>query len=174
MRTTLLALLLGALTFAATPQTLASQTATPNAVYVELLGSGGLFSLNYERRVSSARVRIGVGSWTASDLFGAGEEAFVVLPLTLSHVSGRGNHHLESGAGVTVGNSKFTSSFDGTTTRSGFVTLTGLVGYRYQKPGSGFIFRALFTPLYGLGEEAVAYPDRGFFPSIGISLGAAF
>lgn len=173
MRRTIL-LAFGALTFAATAPRLAAQASTRNATYVELLGSGGVFSLNFERRVGAVHMRAGVGSWTAADLFGAGETSIVTVPVTLSRVRGSGRHHLEAGGGLTLGHRKFTSAFDGGTTGSGFLTLTGLVGYRYQKPGSGFLFRAMFTPLYGLGDEEAAYPDRGFFPSFGLSLGAAF
>lgn len=41
-----------------------------NAAYVELLGNGGLYSFNYERAVRAVRLRIGIASWTAEDLFG--------------------------------------------------------------------------------------------------------
>lgn len=30
------------------------------------------------------------------------------------------------------------------------------------------------TPFYGFGEEDVAYPEKGFFPSFGLSLGYSF
>lgn len=174
MRAAVLFLSLGAIVFAAAPARLAAQATPENAIYVELLGSGGLYSLNYERRIGTARARVGFSNWTVDDLFGAGKDRYTVLPLTVSHVAGSGNHHLESGGGVTIGHTAFSSSFDGSRTSSGFVSLTGLLGYRYQKPASGFIFRAVLTPFYGFGREQVAYPDQGFFPSFGISFGSAF
>jgi hypothetical protein len=42
------------------------------------------------------------------------------------------------------------------------------------QPAPGFIFRAVLTPFYGFGGEQVAYPDRGFFPSFGLSFSSAF
>jgi hypothetical protein len=45
------------------------------------------------------------------------------------------------------------------------VLLTGIVGYRYQKPAGGFQFRAVFTPLAGEG---------GVVPWAGVSFGYAW
>lgn len=150
-----------------------AQDARPNVAYLELLGSGGAWSANYERAAGAFRLRLGLASWSAGDSFGAGTTAYWTVPLTISHVAGAGNHHLESGAGVTFGRSDFTSSFDADE-RSQFTTLTAILGYRYQKPGGRFVFRAVLTPLFGLGTEDAAYPEKGFFPSVGISVGRAF
>jgi len=166
--------MLAALTVAATPLRVSGQVESRDVVYAELLGNGGLFSINYERRVSAVHMRVGFASWTIDDLFGIGQDRFTVVPVTVSHLVGSGSHHLESGGGVTLGVSEVTSGFGGSSTSAGFVSLTGIVGYRYQKPTGGFIFRAALTPFYGFGREGVAYPDRGFFPSLGISFGAAF
>ena len=179
MRTSVLALALGTLAFASASQRLAAQAPANNAAYVELLGSGGVASLNYERRIGAVRARVGYGGWTTSDLFGAGKEEFTTIPITLSHLRGSGRHHLEAGGGVTFGTRTFTSSFGEPATRSSFTTLTGILGYRYQKPGGGFLFRAVFTPFFGLSPEDDGYPNdsypsSGFTPSAGISLGAAF
>ena len=174
MRSTLATLGCIALVTVAMPSVLSSQAARQNVAYVELLGSGGVASVNLEVGTDALRMRAGIGRWTSGDLFGAGSTTFFTVPLTLSHVRGDGNHHLESGGGVTFGRENFTSAFDGSSRRSRFTTLTALVGYRYQRPGASVIFRAMLTPLYGLGKEEDAYPSRGLTPSIGISLGAAF
>jgi hypothetical protein len=55
-----------------------------------------------------------------------------------------------------------------------FVSVTALVGYRYEPPQRRFVFRAGVTPFYGFGDSAVAYPDEGFMPSLDVSLGARF
>ena len=173
MRSVACALAAAVLAIEVAPSRLAAQEPGHNVFYVELLGSGGPWSVNFERGAGAARLRAGFASWSSADPLGAGTRSYTTLPLTVSHVRGKGNHHLESGGGITLGTSRFSSSFGGSE-GSKFVTLTWLFGYRYQKPGTGFVFRALFTPMYGLGDEETAYPDPGFFPSIGLSFGAAF
>ncbi len=144
-----------------------------NAAYVELLGSGGVWSANLERALGAFRFRVGIGAWSADDSFGAGTINYSTVPVTMSHVKGDGNHRLETGIGVTGGRRAFDSSFDGGE-RTRFATLTGILGYRYQKPDGRFVFRAVLTPMYGLGTVESAYPDKGFFPSLGLSFGTAF
>ena len=152
---------------------LLAQGSTPNHLYVEVLGNGGPWSINFERESGPVRLRAGYAGWSTSDLFGAGTSRFSTFPLTVSHVRGDGNHHLETGAGVTFGSESFSSAW-GEGESSSFTTFTGILGYRYQKPHGGFVFRLLFTPMYGLGSAETAYPDRGFFPSVGLSVGRAF
>jgi hypothetical protein len=174
MRFLIVAASLGALSLTTLPQRLAAQAVAENAAYLELGGSAGLFSVNYERRISAARLRVGIAQWTVADLFGIGSDSYTVLPITVSSVRGDGKHHLESGGGISLGLSTMTDGFDGSKTSNTFTTLTAIAGYRYQKPGSGFLFRAVLTPMYGLGSEELAYPASGFFLSAGISFGAAF
>jgi hypothetical protein len=84
---------------------------------------------------------------------------------------GRDAHRLEAAVGVLLGR----RSRDRDVGESGaFVSLTALVGYRYEPPGRRIVFRAGVTPFYGFGESAIAYPDEGFTPSLGVSLGARF
>ena len=174
MRLLHVAILFSALAVAVVPDHLAGQEVARNALYVELGGSGGVASMNYERRISAARLRIGAAQWSVDDLLGGGSESYLIIPLTVSSVRGSGRHHLETGGGVGFGRYSQTSSLDDTKSSDSFVTLSGIIGYRFQKPGSGFLFRAVFTPMYGLGDEDVAWPQRGFYPLAGISFGYAF
>ena len=143
-----------------------------NALYLELLGNGGLFSINYERAVGpSLRVRVGAASWTAQSFWSEAETQIATFPLLLHALPGRGPHRLEAAVGVLPGRRRQ----DRNVGESGaFVSLTGLVGYRYEPPDRRFLFRAGVTPFYGFGDPAIAYPDKGFLPSIGISFGARF
>jgi hypothetical protein len=115
-------------------------------------------------------VRAGSGSWTSTSFFSDAETSFTTVPLTIAGVRGE-RHRLEFGGGVTLGR-ETRELFAGRPNT--FVSLTGLVGYRYEKPGRGLLFRGGFTPFYGFGEEDVAYPEKGFFPSFGLSLGYSF
>lgn len=156
-----------------------------NAVYLEVLGNGGAFSLNYERALPrAAAIRIGAAMWTTSDLLSSYSETTVTsVPVMLGWLRASGAHHLELGAGVVAGR-KVQSNEDifGESTVdswSDFISLTGTLGYRRQRrlqPGDriAHVFRLAFTPFFGFGSESGAYPDRGFFPSAGISYGLAF
>lgn len=160
---------------AAAPRALEAQEPRNNVIYGELLGNGGASSINYERRIGSTHLRVGYGSWSSGDLFGAGSTSYKTFPITISKVRGSGNHHLEAGGGITIGSRSFSSSFGSSSDEdSSFQTITGIAGYRYQKPDGALVFRAVLTPLYGLGDLDTAYPDKGFFMSLGVSLGIAF
>lgn len=147
-----------------------------NSVFLELLGNGGAYSVNFDRRLSDgAAVRVGVATWTSDDLFG-GEEArktFVTVPVGASWLFGSGNSRVEVGAGVLVGRQTQDAPFEDGSTSTAIASLTGTAGYRYQRAAGGFLFRAGFTPFFGLGGDE-AYPDRGFMPSGGISAGYTF
>jgi hypothetical protein len=155
------------------PAVYAQDTTVPtrnNAAYFELLGSGGLYSINYERALApSVRVRVGAAVWTAESFWGGSQTEIRTFPVMLHLLPGRGAHRLEAGLGVLPGNRGRDAGDSG-----GFVSLLGLVGYRYEPPQRRFTFRAGFTPFYGFGESSVAYPDSGFLPSFGVSWGARF
>lgn len=174
MRFLVVAASLGALSLSLLSHRLAAQTVASNALYLELGGSAGIFSVNYERRISARRLRVGIAKWTLADRLGIESDDYTVVPITLSSVVGDGSHHFETGGGVTLGHSSMTDDFEGNKSSNLFATITTIAGYRYQRPGSGFLFRAVLTPMYGLGREGLAYPARGFLPSGGISFGAAF
>ena len=146
--------------------------ARANAVYFELLGNGGLFSVNYERALTPAlRVRIGVASWTAESLWGGATTEFSTFPVMLHVVPGDGAHHVQGAVGLLPGH-RGRARFAGES--GAFLSLTGLVGYRYEPASHRFLFRAGVTPFYGFGNSSIAYPDKGFMPSVGVSFGARF
>lgn len=138
-----------------------------NAVYGELGGSGIVPTVNYERRMTEnwygrAGLSLVVG-YTEEDT----DTSFVV-PLTASWVSRpESNHHLEAGGGVVFAfgdEQDFYDLGDDDEPLSSFF-VTGLVGYRYQRPAGGFQFRAVFTPVAGGGD---------FLPWAGVSFGYAW
>ena len=153
----------------------AQDTAPPmraSAVYVELLGNGGVYSVNYERALTPAvRVRVGAASWTTDSFWSDAETRIQTFPITLHVVSGGGAHHLETGIGVLPGHRGRDRDFG---MSGGFVSLIAFVGYRFEPPPRRFVFRAGFTPFYGFGDPSVAYPEQGFLPSLGFSFGARF
>lgn len=146
-----------------------------NALYLEMLGNAGLFSVNYDRRVAGQGiVRAGLAAWTSEDFWSDDAETRIRSGLVMVGTT-RGQHRnrFELGVGLLAG--RKTDVYIGQTSNTtSFVTLTGTLGYRRQPEGRGFLFRAGITPFYGFGNEDDAYPDKGLFPSVGLSVGYSF
>lgn len=141
-----------------------------NAIFIELLGNGGIYSLNYERFIRDFGVRAGF-SYLSIEASAGGTSAkvsFLTVPVVGSYYLGGENHKLQLGAGLVVVYLSGEASNDRYTTSgaSGLgVAATGVVGYRYMPRTGGFNFGVGFTPLVGAG---------GFLPWGGLSLGAVF
>ena len=153
-----------------------------NFVYVEALGSGGLFSINYDRLLSPTwAVRVGFSAFspTISNL-DAGVATFTKLSLTTIPITSAyiinfydSPHHIELGGGITIllGSLTVDVSNAGYT----FTALNGaggqlLAAYRFQPKDGGFSLRAAFTPFF------VAVPGLPpiAFPWGGVSFGGTF
>lgn len=135
-----------------------------NRLFAEVLGSGGLYSLNYERGVGK-HIAARVGLTVVPPM--EGFTTFVAVPLSTSYLIGRGSHHAELGASALVrlaGRDLQPQPF-GRTPQEPLVYPGLIVGYRYQRPGGGVFYRATFTPL----RDA-----EGWMPSFGVSVGKAF
>ncbi|MEL6536522.1 MAG: hypothetical protein AAFQ98_13985 [Bacteroidota bacterium] len=116
-----------------------AQSIRRSSVFLELAGSGGLASLNYERAFAQGTYteyawRAGFSLAPIDQNNGVG----LVFPVMAVALIGPANHQLELGLGqgITL------------TTRGSFFALTtAAVGYRYQSPRSPWFFRATYTPL---------------------------
>ena len=137
----------------------------PNSFYIELVGSGGLYSINYDRLFTeNIGARIGFMYFDTEWLLFFTDVEMFLIPTTLNFLVGSGKHKFELGAGpVFVFGS---ASFFGSDPVSGSgVGWTGTIGYRYQQNDGGFMWRIGFTPFLAGGE---------LFPSGGISFGFSF
>lgn len=138
-----------------------------NSAYVELLGSGGMYSVNYDRLLTNwAGARIGFSYFNPRDP-GFTNESVMTIPVMLNVFVGDGNSRFEFGAGILYlsvsGNYEFLSS--GSTLDASAIWITTAIGYRYQPTDGGFLFRVNFTPIFGAGHV---------MPFAGISAGVAF
>ncbi|HEX8792577.1 MAG TPA: hypothetical protein VF765_16630 [Polyangiaceae bacterium] len=145
-----------------------------NALYVELLGPGLLYSLNYDRAIGPIGARIGIEYWSLSASNANGSSASVTwlnVPITVSYLGiGSLKHMFEVGAGVDIsyfGGSASILGASGGSASGSAVTAWGTVilGYRYQPPDGGFFLRAGIDPLIGSGF---------FLPWPYVGLGATF
>ena len=150
---------------------LEAQNTTPelkrNALYFELFGQGVLYSFNYDYRISpDFSVRAGFTSWGVG--FWAGRFQFTGFPLMINHLSGTNKGHFEAGIGLMPVVLKFqggadspfyASDGDGTITS---IIGTATLGYRYQPPQGGFVFRAGITPMVGQRFILIGGISAGF------------
>ena len=161
----------------------AEEELAPNSIYIEGLGAGLLYSINYERLVvQELGIRLGFSyfSFGASAGGSSASVSSIQIPLTASYLGIRsGGNILELGGGVTIISASGSSSGGGITATGSGVGAVGvlMVGYRLHPMGSaGFQFRvgamALIGPGTGIG---VTDPDTiGFQPWGYISLGGSF
>lgn len=135
----------------------------PNSIYFEALGNGGLYSVNYDRLFTeNFGGRVGVMYLSTLDFFWTSIDNILLIPAILNYFVGT-KHKLELGGGIvfaSVGSFGFESGSGASN-----VVGTAVIGYRYQKPEGGFLFRAGFTPLFN---------SEGVEPWGGISLGFSF
>ena len=124
----------------------------PNSLYLEFFGSGGLYSVNYDRLFTeNFGARIGFMYFDSEWLLFFTDVEMFLIPTTLNFLIGTGKHKFELGAGpVFVFGSV---SFFGSNPVSGSgVGWTGTIGYRYQKNDGGFMWRIAFTSAFFSGE----------------------
>jgi hypothetical protein len=143
-----------------------------NALYVELLGAGLFYSLDYDRAFGPIAGRIGVGYFSISsgNTSGGGSASatFISIPVTVSYLGiGSLKHMFEVGAGVSINYFGGSSSFANVSTSGSATDVFGtlILGYRYQPPDGGFFLRAGVDPLIG---------SFGFLPWPYVGLGATF
>lgn len=155
-----------------------------NSIYVEGLGAGLYYSINYERLViEDLAVRAGFGYTSISVSAGdaSSSSSTTVIPVTASYLGiGSKKHILEVGGG-------FSFTFFGGEAKSGTLSSSGsgmalltdaLLGYRLQPvDGAGFNFRvgAMAVAGKGLSLSAVNDPEAfGVVPWGYLSMGASF
>lgn len=142
-----------------------------NSLYFELFGSGGVYSINYERQVSSNFYgRFGMATFKEIDFLGESTTRISTFPVMIGYLTGTGKNHFEIAGGMLFGTKLDLTDLNN---RNKILDLIVFVGYRYQPPVDGLVFRAGFTPFFSLDNDA-NYPDSGYFPSAGISIGYHF
>lgn len=137
------------------------------AIFLEALGSGGLLSLNYDRRLKSGNdgfgVRVGFGIGTGYE---NNEDEFirrVAVPLMVNYIFGRGRNGLETGIGITPEYAVSKPHDDQRMNAWGNLNVL----YRYQPVKKGFIMRMGWTPIIGRGGSLDPY-------FAGVSFGYSF
>lgn len=109
------------------------------SVFLEIAGSGGLGSINYENHFfkknnTDFTFRVGLSFAPIDKNNGTG----LVFPIMINSLIGKNAHKLELGLGqgITI-----------TTKGSFFLLTTAAVGYRYQQETKNWFYRVTYTPI---------------------------
>jgi hypothetical protein len=135
-------------------------TSTPvarNLIHGELLGAGGLYSFNYERRFAQRwTARVGFSAYNGqSDAPTDDSVTLLLFPVMVNALIPGGTHNLELGAGPTFGYASATLEDFGSLTGFGVGVISANIAYRYQPPEGGLSFRAGFLPNYSGASTSV-------------------
>jgi hypothetical protein len=151
-----------------------------NTFFLELGGNGFFYSLNYDRILldhTAWKISARTGAMYMPGIFEANRH-MIGLPMEISYLRGRNNHHLELGLGFTpIYDTYLRTDYDGRQYVGQDLVLIGVarVGYRYQKREGGMFYRAGFTPLHGTIHDFVYRErrrDNNFtYPSVGFAIG---
>lgn len=147
-------------------------------ISLELLGSGIVYSINFENRLlnrSNIRYSFGLDVLPAT---GTAEGIYIVLTSELHYLIGKHRHKLELGLGLSY---KYNREKLNTRTLDGnkwyynnCLFMSGRIGYRYERGRQ--IFKIGFVPIYCLEY----YTDRNsviiyrFLPWAGVAYGFKF
>ena len=132
----------------------------PHAFSIEILGRGGLYSINYDRLVSE-QLAVG-GGLSYHSLSGSLSGSIFLIPVYMNFYFTPGRKHafLTGGADISIASgTSGTNVFSG----SGVLGIVG-AGYEYRSEG-GFLFRL---------APYVAFSGTGSTVTLGLSVGTVF
>lgn len=95
------------------------------------------------------------------------ETTLTTIPVMITYLWGEDKNHFEIAGGMLFGR-KTEDDIN-----HQILDLIAFIGYRYQPPDNGLVFRVGFTPFFSLDNDA-NYPANIFFASAGISIGYHF
>lgn len=130
------------------------------AFYGELGGNGLVFSANYDMRFSKSDN--GLGFRAGLGFAGVSGLSIFTFPVGLNYISGKGEHHMEASFCVTPLTG--TTTIFGNRATGSTVFYMPSLGYRYGKPGKGFVGRVVVGPI--ITGDAVIFPWGGLSAGI--------
>ena len=163
IRAFILTLALGlVISFNTSAQTETETFTAKNSIYLEVGGSSGRYAINYSKifyQKGKLKLNASAGfSMWRNQLNDFKTIWLPIVPLEVSALYGKSNHHLELGFGFTsylgrtLNINSETFEFSDKVVFGAFIPLR--VGYRYQKPEGGFFFRVGYTPIIDVPVRA--------------------
>ena len=132
----------------------------PQAFYFEILGIGGLYSVNYDTRFTAKPdglgIRGGISYTQVSDI------SLFTLPVQLNYLLGKSEKYFEIGLGATYASAALDMFEDENDASGSTVFGTMTFGYRKQPLDGGFMFRGGVSPVFGKGYFIPYYPYLSF------------
>lgn len=143
-----------------------------NTVYAELLGAGGLASVNFDYRLGKNPE--GFGLRTGIGYFQWNNSSTVTLPIIANYLLGKNGKYLDLGIGARLGYETMVDKEPNSPDQifeEGFRIGAPIlnIGYRYQPIEGGFNFRIGFSPYINFSQ---GMPDFFWMPHL--SLGYTF
>lgn len=132
-------------------------------VFVEVLGNGLIYSLNYDSRFSQRFD--GLGGRAGIGYIAMEGTRLTTIPVLLNYLLGNEKHFFEIGIGTTlVAASDNSGNFGpvGSRERGSLFIGTMSLGYRLEPIDGGFMFRAGITPLFDSGAFWPLWPQVSF------------
>lgn len=136
-----------------------------NTIYIEFLGNGGIYSLNYERRLGKR-----IWGRAGASYFPAAYEGLATFPVGVSYLFGKHSKFFELGLGTTLfsaGSDDLLFDFDENGGKQFSAGISATIGYRFQPPKNDLLFKVALVPAYIPLSSAFAV-------SAGLSLGYSF
>ena len=154
-----------------------------NAIHAEALGNALIYSVNYERVIRSSgalpiAVRVGISYIDLSEE-DKPQRSFGI-PIELLGWTGKKNGHFEFGLGYSYHEREYRERANLNVYRNIETTqqfLTARLGYRFQKPTGGFMFKTALVSMLLFAEDTndpspIELPV--YVPWPGVSVGWAF
>ena len=146
-----------------------------NANYIELLGNGGLYSLNYDR-IFIYKEKFKVSGRAGAAVFFNNVHVEQTYLIENNYIFFSNPHHLEIGPGLTF-QTKYNTKCNNDSVPFWESLWFGMfrLGYRFQRREEGFFFRAGITPVFFAKNDCGTFlpPPKNWFWG-GIALGISF
>ena len=145
-----------------------------NANYIELLGNGGLYSINFER-IFLYKEKFKVSGRVGANVNFVGAQIEQGYLIENSYVFLRNPHHIEIGPGLTL-QRKYNPGCTDTTTYQWESIWYGMfrIGYRFQKQDDGFFLKAGILPIFYTKNSCYSeFPPKNWFWG-GVAVGLSF
>lgn len=145
-----------------------------NANYMELLGNGGLYSINFER-IFLYKEKFKISGRVGANVMPIGAQIEQGYVIENSYIFLPNPHHIEIGPGLTL-QRKYNPGCSDTTIyvwESVWFAMFRL-GYRYQKREDGFFFKAGILPIFYTKNSCYSeFPPKNWFWA-GAAVGLSF